>query len=256
MTTDLSAVRTVNRISDILNCFSSGEPVLGLTAISNRLGLPRSTAHRLLTALESQGFLTRAPYGHGYQLGYHLLRWGLLAQATLDLRNEALPVLRRLAEVTGETAIVSVLDGEEGLCVDIVDSPHPVRLAMQAGQRLHLHAGASAKVLWAFLSEAEIRRLLEHLDLVPLQPNTIVEPEALRRELAAIRSRGYATSFEETDQGAMGIAVPVYDHAGQPIAGIGIAAPLARIPPESVAAVVPRVLEAGRELSARIGASV
>ncbi len=76
----------------------------------------------------------------------------------------------------------------------------------------------------------------------------------MRTELAAIRQRGYATSFEETDLGAMGIAAPVYDRTGDPVAGIGIAAPLARIPPERVPEAAPAVIEAGQQLSARLGA--
>jgi DNA-binding IclR family transcriptional regulator len=116
-----------------------------------------------------------------------------------------------------------------------------------------LHAGASAKVLWAFLPEPEIKRILDEIDLVPLRPNTITSRVGMCAELAAIRQRGYATSFEETDLGAMGVAAPVCDHTGQVIAGIGIAAPLSRISPEKVQEIAPVVLEAGRELSRLLG---
>jgi DNA-binding IclR family transcriptional regulator len=253
MPPETSAVRTVNRISAILNCFSSDQPVLNLTAISDRLGLARSTTHRLLTALERQGFLTRALTGQGYHLGYQLLHWGALAQATLDVRNEALPILRELSTATGETAILSVRDGTVGICVEKVDSTQPVRLAMRAGQCLHLHAGASAKVLLAFLPEDEIVHILSQVELLPLERNTIIDPGLLLSELRAIRARGYATSFEETDCGAMGLAAPVYDHTKQVVAGIGIAAPLARVSPALVPALTESVLRASSELSQRLG---
>ena len=184
MPPETSAVRTVNRISEILNCFSSDQPVLNLTAISDRLGLARSTTHRLLTALEQQGFLARTSTGQGYHLGYQLLHWGALAQVTLDLRNEALPILRELSAATGETAILSVRDGAIGICAEKVDSTQPVRLAMRAGQRLHLHAGASAKVLLAFLTDEEVRYILGQVELLPLEHNTITDPELLLRETA------------------------------------------------------------------------
>ncbi len=90
---------------------------------------------------------------------------------------------------------------------------------------------------------------------MPLRPSTITEPEVMRAELAAIRQRGYATSFEETDEGAMGIAAPVYDHTGQLVAGIGIAAPLSRVPPERIAPLAEQVLAAGRALSLQLGAT-
>ena len=213
MTTD-STGRSIIRIADILNCFSIEEPVHNLTAISKRLGLPKSTSHRLLTTLVSQGFLMRDVHGRGYQLGYQLLHWGMVAQAALDLRTEALPIMRQLSRSVGETAILTVRDGTRGLYLEIVESAQPVRLTMQVGQRLRLHAGASSKVLLAFLPEAEIDQIIGAIELLPLTPHTITDPTQLRIELAAICQRGYATSFEETDLGAMGVAAPVYDRAG------------------------------------------
>lgn len=246
--------RSITRIADILNCFSVEEPALNLTAISQRLGLPKSTAHRLLAALANQGFLMRDASGRGYRLGYQLLHWGMVAQSALDLRAEALPIMRDLSRTIDETVILSVRDGTRGLYLEIVESVHPVRLAMQVGQQLRLHAGASSKVLLAFLPEAEMERVLGGIELLPLAPQTITDRALLCAELDAIRRRGYATSFEETDLGAMGIAAPVTDHTGRAVAGIGIAAPLARIPPERVPEVAPLVIDAGRQLSARLGA--
>jgi DNA-binding IclR family transcriptional regulator len=249
-----STGRSITRIADILNCFSVEEPVLTLTAVGQRLGLPKSTAHRLLATLVGQGFLMRDASGRGYQLGYRLLHWGMVAQSALDLRTEALPIMRTLSKTVDETVILTVRDETRGLYLEIIQSIHPVRLAMHVGQQLRLHAGASSKVLLAFLPESEIERILGGIELLPLAPNTITNRALLHAELAAIRQRGYATSFEETDLGAMGIAAPVYDHTGQAVAGMGIAAPLARIPPERVPEVAPLVIDASRQLSARLGA--
>jgi len=177
MPSETSAVRTVNRISDILNCFTSEQPLLNLTTISNTLNLPKSTCHRLLTALEAQGFLARDTAGRGYRLGYQLLYWGMVAQTTLDLRNEALPSLQALCETTGETAILSIRDGNVGICLAMVESSQSVRLTMQVGRRIMLHAGASSKVLWAFLPEPEIRQILAEIELSPVQVNTITDRE-------------------------------------------------------------------------------
>jgi DNA-binding IclR family transcriptional regulator len=246
--------RGVVRIADVLNCFTVEEPVHNLTAISRRVGLAKSTTHRLVNALVSQGLLMRDVHGRGYQLGYQVLHWGMVAQAGLDLRAEALPILRSLARNVDETAILTVRDGMRGLYLDIVESSHPVRLAMQVGQLLRLHAGASSKVLLAFLPDGEIERILGSIELLKIGPRTITDAGQLRADLAAICRRGYAASFEETDQGAMGIAAPVYDRNGQPLAGIGVAAPLTRIPPERVREVAPLVVAAARQLSERLGA--
>lgn len=239
-----------------MNCFGEERQILTLTEISRAIDLPKSTTHRFLEAMESQGMLNRDPDGGKYQLGYQMIRWGTLAQASIDLRSEALPTLRSLSQITGETAILSMRHGHTGFWVEIIESRQPIRLAMHIGQRLMLHAGASSKVLWAFLPDAEIEQILQELDLVPLEKNTITEREKLRQELCKIRNQGYATSFEETDNGAMGVAAPVYDHNGQPIAGIGIAAPITRITPDKVPDVARYVLEASRELSRRLGAAL
>lgn len=249
-----SASRTINRICDLLNSFTEDEPVLSLTQISQRIGLPKSTTYRFLEALESQGMLYREPNGRGFRLGYQLIRWGTLSQASISLRNVALPVMHQLASETGESAILSVRVGYAGMWIEMIESRHPVRLAMRVGQHLRLHAGASSKVLWAFLPPGQIEDILAHIELRPLCAHTITDKALLLEELDHIRQRGYATSFEETDPGAMGVAAPVFDHYGQPVAGIGVAAPVNRVPPERVPEVAGPVVEASQQLSRLLGA--
>jgi DNA-binding IclR family transcriptional regulator len=249
-----SASRTVNRICDILNSFSDDEAALTLTEISRRIDLPKSTTYRFLLALESQGMVYCDPKSRGYRLGHQLIHWGMLAQASIDLRNDALPILRMLTETTGESSILSMRFGNIATWVEIIESRHALRLAMRVGQPLSMHAGASSKVLLAFLPEYEIERILSEIELTPIKKNTITDPGKMREELHAIRSRGYATSFEETDGGAMGIAAPVYDHTGQTVAGIGILAPIARVPEARIPEVAEPVLQASYELSRRLGA--
>jgi IclR family transcriptional regulator, KDG regulon repressor len=249
-----SASRTVNRICDILNSFSDDEAMLTLTEISHRIDLPKSTTYRFLAALESQGMVYSDPNSRGYRLGHQLIHWGMLAQSSIDVRNDSLPILRSLTESTGESSILSMRFGNIGTWVEIVESRHALRLAMRVGQSLPLHAGASSKVLLAFLPEHEIERLLGGIELKPIKKNTITDQQKFREELRRIRARGYATSFEETDGGAMGIAAPVYDHTGNLAAGIGILAPIARVPEARVPEVAEPVLQASYELSRRLGA--
>jgi DNA-binding IclR family transcriptional regulator len=251
-----SGISTLDRLCSILNSFNENDRVLTLTEISRRVKLPKSTTHRLLEALDIQGMISSDPENHGYQLGYQLIYWGTLALNSLDLRKTALPVLQELSENTGESAVLSVRFGNVGSWIEMVESSQPVRLAMRLGKPLNLHAGASSKVLWAFLPEIEIEHILAEINLIPLKKNTITDPEKMREELRAIRQRGYSTSFEETDNDAMGIAGPVYDHTNRPVAGIGIVAPISRVPPQQVPQMVPFVLDACQELSRRLGASV
>jgi len=251
-----SDLRTINRLCDILNSFTDSERVLTLSEISRKIGLPKSTTYRFLEALQSKGLVYSEPGGRGFHLGYQLIRWGRLAQSSIDLRNYALPVLRNLTDTTGETSILSMRFGNASTWIEMIESPHPVRLAMRIGETLHLHAGASSKVLWAFLPEEEIETILGQIELVALEKNTITDAQQMRDELSLIRERGYATSFEETDVGAMGIAAPVYDHTHRAVAGIGIAAPITRVSEDRVPELAGLIREAGRRLSLRLGAVV
>ncbi|MDR3573165.1 MAG: IclR family transcriptional regulator [Anaerolineaceae bacterium] len=249
-----SDFRTVSRICSILNSFNNDKAVLTLTEISRRINLPKSTTCRFLQALEGEGMVYSDPGCKGYRLGFQLIHWGTMAQDSIDLREDALPILRHLTETTGESSILSMRFGNVGTWVEIVESRHLLRLAMQVGRSFPLYAGASSKVLLAFLSDPEIERILGGIEFKPIKKNTITDLENLCEELRLTRARGYAVSFEEIDVGAMGIAAPVYDHAGQLAAGIGILAPITRVPEVRVPEMVSFIMEASHELSKRLGA--
>ncbi len=249
---------TINRMCDILNVFSEDNPILTLSDIGRRIHLPKSTTHRLLATLEEQGMLIRDNEGRGYRLGYQLIRWGMLAQNSLDLHNLGLPILQKLSVETQETAVLSVIDYAHMAAVwlEQIESPQAVRWVKRVGQPVYLHAGASSKVLWAFLPEEDIENILSRIELIPIQPNTIIDMDRLRWDLLAIRERGYAVSIEETDKGAMGVAAPVYDHHDKVVAGIGIIAPINRVSEAQIPEIAKTVLEAGHELSRLLGSHV
>lgn len=218
--------------------------------------MPKSTTHRLTTALVEQGLLYKEPNGYGYRLGYQLFRWGMLAQRSIDFRNLALPILKKLSQTTGETAVLSVRDGNAAIWVEQIESEQAFRMAKREGLKLMLHAGASSKVLLAFLEEDEMNRLLSQIELIPLQKNTIIDKNELHKELLIARQQGYVSSYEETDRGAMGIAAPVYDHNNKLIAGIGIVAPINRVTKDQEPAMAVLVVDAGCELSVLLGATI
>ncbi len=258
MENESRGISTVNRLCSILNAFSEEKKVLTLTEISRMVSLPKSTTFRLLSALESKGMLTRDADGRNYRLGYTLIQLGILAQNSIELRNLALPVLRKLSEETRETSVLSVLDryNNVGVWVDQIESTQAVHWSRRVGNPLKLHAGASSKVLWAFLPDQDVEAILNQIELTPFLPNTITSKERMRAEIMEIRRCGYAVSFEETDSGAMGVAAPIYNHTNQPVAGIGIIGPVARIFEEQIPEIAGHVLQASQELSRALGATV
>ncbi len=229
MADEPSPVKTINRLVRVLDCFTPELPTWSLAELSSHLQLPKSTLHRFLLGLETHGILRRDVDDKRWRLGYRLFVWGNLAAESTDLRDIAHPVLRELVATTGESAILSVYQDGEILCVDKVETTQPVRMTMTIGARRPAHAGSSSKVLMAYLPEDEIKSIIHEKGLPKLCANTITSRQALMIELARIREQGYAQSREETDLSAWGVAVPIFGwKAGRVAAAIGIAGPTTR----------------------------
>ena len=224
-----SSVKTVDRLVRILDSFSPEHPTWSLAQLSVHLDLPKSTLHRFLTSLEAHGILRRDRDDRQWRLGYRLSIWGSLAAESTTLRHIARPVMRDLVEATGETAILTVCHDQTIICIERVETAHPVRMTLEVGTRRLPHAGASSKVLMAYLPEEEIQAIIRDQGLPKLCTNTITDPEDLLTELARIRAHGHAESYEETDQGAWGVATPIHDRNGALVAAIGIAGPISRL---------------------------
>ena len=151
------------------------------------------TAHRILGALTGRRYLARDEQTRRFRLGPAALELVGRARVVLDLRQAALPVLRRLARETDETALLTVPNSERArsVCLERVESSQPLRLSVEPGRRLPLHAGASQKALLAFLAEEEIERVAEG-SLERLCRATITDADALRANLAEVRACGWA----------------------------------------------------------------
>jgi len=249
-----SPVTTVDRLVSVLDSFSPERSGWSLAQLSVHLGLPKSTLHRFLVGLETHDILGRNQDDKLWRPGYRLLAWGKLAEKTIDLNQVARPLMKEMAAATGEMVILTVYSQREVICIDKIDARHPVRLALEVGSRRPPHAGASAKALAAFLPEAERQAIIRGGKLPKLCTNTITDPDELEAELARIRRQGYALSIEETDPGAWGIATPIFDRAGNLAGAIGVAGPIQRYSEDLAQHYVALCQEAGRQVSAQLGA--
>ncbi len=248
-----TSVQTVDRLVKIIDCFSPERPAWSLTEISAHLGLPKSTLHRFLVSLEQHGLLRRGADKRWY-LGYRLFVWGNLSAEFTDLRHISKPIMRDLVVETRETAILTVYQQREVICLEKVETSQPVRLALEVGARRPPHAGASSKILMAHLPQEEIEAIIQENGLPKYYANTITEPDELMAELARIRARGYAVSREETDVGAWGVATAVRDWKGAVIAAIGVAGPLSRFSEERMERYVGHCQRAAQRISISLGA--
>lgn len=225
-------VKVLDRQFSLLKLFLSNHASWSLAELVRASGLPKSTVHRLVSVLCQHELLWQDPQNERYRLGGFAVRVGQHALAQRDLRRVAWPILNRLASELGETGILATLNAarDQAVYVEQIESRQGVRLVPQIGVQLPLHAGGVAKAILAHLDDEEIDRLLSQ-PLERLARGTKTDPEALRQEIYEIRKLGYALSFEETYDGAAGMAVPVFDHNGRILASIGMAGPISRVSP-------------------------
>ncbi len=249
--------QVLERTFSILDLFDEDRPEWSTTEVARALELPVPTAHRILVALKRHGYVSQHDETKRFRLGIAALSLGDRARAVVDLRSVALPALRTLSADTGETALLTVLNAgrDRGVCLERVETPHPLRLSVTPGRELPLHAGASQKALLACMHEDEVERLIaagmEHLCHA-----TITDPGLLRSELAAIRRRGWASSYEETNLGVWGVAVPVVNDRQDIVCAVGIAGPSPRLTPERVRDDVVRVHHAASRIAQALGLTV
>ena len=251
--TSKTTVQSVERTLDILEALADrGEA--GIAQLSQQVNLHASTVHRLLSTLIARGYVRQNQETGRYMLSLKALDMARAVRDHLDLRVEALPVLRELMQKSGETANLSVLDGHQLVYLEQVSSPEwMLRMFVQVGARAPLHSTASGKVLLAHLPAVQLDVMLEGYTLTPFASRTIVDKGVLLSELKEVRRNGYATDYGEQEEGVSCVAAPVRDFTGQVVAAISVSGPWIRITPERVMELVPLVKEACAKLSSALG---
>jgi DNA-binding IclR family transcriptional regulator len=246
-----TGVGVLDRVVAVLDAVEDGAGTF--SAIVATTGLPRSTVHRLLRAMEAHGLVTE-PGDGAYRLGPRLLRLASNAAADLPLRDIARPALEDLARHTGESAQLYVRARDARVCVDAVESERELRTIVPVGAALPLTAGSAGKVFLAWASsDRERDRLIAAA--VPLTPSTPTG-DRLRREVAAARRAGYASSGSERQEGVGSVSAPVLGPDGTLVAVVSVSGPSARLGREGAAAYADAVIEAADAIgTALAGAS-
>jgi IclR family transcriptional regulator, KDG regulon repressor len=246
----LSSVRNAARL---LKEFSYGSREIGVTELSRRLGIGKSTAHRLLHTLTEERLLERDPYTGAYRLGLAMYELGSVVSAHTDIHEACSPVIDELRNATRETVQVGVLDGREVVYVERRESPQTIRLFGRVGHRNDAHCTSTGKVLLAYLPSQRLESLLSGWTLPAQTPFTITDMDRLRAELDAVRRRGWAEQVNETEMGAASIAAPVRNGLGEVVAALSVAGPVQRLQGESLKRFARPMLEAAAAISRRMG---
>jgi IclR family transcriptional regulator, KDG regulon repressor len=227
--------QTLVRAVAILDCFSLEHPELGVREVARMAHLSSSATGRLLVALKELGILSQNPETRAYSMGARMLSWAGVYTSTLDVRNKALPAIEELHRTTHETISLYILDGNERVCVERLESLQNVRIVARLGRRLPLHAGAAGKAMLAFLSPQRQHDFFSSSHLDALTSHTIVNPEQLHEELRKIKEEGCAVSYGEWLDDAAGVAAPILDQDGEVVAALTISGPILRFTEERVA---------------------
>lgn len=244
--------QAVVRAISLLKLFTDQQPEWSLTPLAAAAGLNKATAFRLLTALESEGLVVRAPGSERYRLGPGLALLGGRAIRANSLRVVAHVELEALAAATGETAALEALAGNEVLVLDEVAGSHIVTGAQYIGSRWPAHATSTGKAILAYLPQRQVEELLPG-PLPSYLPNTITSTEALFAELARVREVGYAVAREELEAGLVAIGAPVRNDGARVVAAVSVAGPASRLTAARVPEIAAQIGAAAARISANLG---
>jgi DNA-binding IclR family transcriptional regulator len=246
-------IQTIDRFIQIMDCFTIDQNELGVREVSRMTGLSSSVCGRLMLSLRDQGLLLQNHNSKAYSVGPKSLRWAEVYTTNLDIRNVALPVIHELLIDTKETISLYILDGDERLCVERLESAQNVRIVARIGRRLPLYAGSAGKVLLAFLPEKRQEEILERTNFAPFTDKTIIDVELLKVQLLNIRKQGYAFSDGEWVEDAAGIAAPIFDMKGDILAALTVSGPSFRFTKEKINFHKLKILKAAEHISNDLG---
>lgn len=246
-----STVQSVDRAVSVLEILAhAGE--CGVTEIAGELGVHKSTAFRLVSALERRGLVEQHADRGKYRLGVGLIRLAAATTARLDLVQESRELCRALAVQTGETVNLTVLSDDAALYVDQVAGSSALQPHNWVGQRIPLHATSNGKVLLSAMPDADAARVVGRRPR-PFTDNTVTSLTVLAAQLAEVRDTGYAVAVDELEIGLTAVAAAVRNAHGDVVASISVSGPTFRLTGERLSSATTATRETGAEVSRRLG---
>ncbi|HXY44995.1 MAG TPA: IclR family transcriptional regulator [Acidimicrobiales bacterium] len=243
---DTESIHAVATALDLLDLLAT-EPELGVAAIGRRLGVAKSTAHRMVTTLCAKGYVQKVPETKCYRLGLRIHKLGELVASRSQLRDKALPLLESLRAQTGETVHVSVPEAGHMFYVERLESYTGVRFSSRVSRVGLIHLTSSGKAVAAFNEEVAGAAIAVGFEV--RTPRTIRTKAEFLKCLAETRERGYAYSIEESKLGLASVAAPVLDHTRTARAAISVAGSVPRLTGDNLALTARRVQAAANQLA-------
>lgn len=243
-------LKSLTKIMNVLDTFSKTARSLSLAEICQRTGYPKSTTHRLLASLREAGLLDQDKDGDRYRLGLKLFELGSTVLANMELHREAQPYVAALARLTQQIVHLAVFDGSNIIVVGRSDpQPDGARAYLESAPA---HCTSVGKAVLAYQSEPALERFISH-GLTRFTDTTIIDPDALRAELALTRQRGYALDEGEHQPGLRCVGAPIRDISRKVFAAISVSGPYWKLPLEDVERTAKIVIHSANSISTALG---
>jgi DNA-binding IclR family transcriptional regulator len=245
-------VNTVAKSITILDILAV-TPNLGITELAQICSLPKSSVHNILKTLESYGIVERSDLSGKYQLGLKLIQLGHKARMHLDICKISAPFLSRINQEYNETVHLTVLDRDEVLYVDCIESTKRLRTYSVTGIRAPLYCTAVGKAILAFMEDEEILRIAEEKGLKRITENTITTKERLLEEMKTVKKQGYSIDNMEHEEHLCCVGAPIKNASGNVFASISLSGPSVRVKDDEIIRIANSLMNAANEISRKHG---
>lgn len=242
---------SVHNALNILKLFSPQTVELSFSEIVRQTGLNKSSAHRLLSTLAQEGFIIKNRATRRYRLGIPLLQLSSVVLSSLEINQAAKRELEQLAEVTGESAHLGIIENGEVVYLHKIEAKKPIKLTSVIGKTNPAHSTGIGKVILAY--QPRLAQAVIEQGLFKCGPASITDPEIFRHDLKKINRLGFAVCIDEQYQGVVSIAAPVFDFSGEAVAGISIVGPKQRLNRLKIAECIKHVVKAALNISTNLG---
>lgn len=243
-------IQAVDKAFEVIKCFEDHEE-LGVTEISKKLDIHKSTTFGLISTLSANGILEKNNNTGKYRLGLELYRLG--TKVNVNLKNLVFPYLEEVANNYQETANLVILKDASVMYLEKVEGSHSMRISTLVGGEKPIHCTAVGKAMLAFLNEKDLEKTIKKIEFNKYTPNTILDERSLRKALEKIRTRGYAEDCEELEVGLRCIAAPIFNQYKVPFAAISVSGPATRMDDKLSLEIAGVLIDFANRISRKLG---
>jgi DNA-binding IclR family transcriptional regulator len=245
------SVPAIEKAMVILEELANSQNGLSVSELTRNLSLPKSSTYGLLLTLERMGYLHRNESTGRYMFGMKIFTLANMAMNGLNLRKLASPHIRALMKKTNLTVHMTILEQNEAVIIEKIESPYTPKVETWVGKRMGIHCTAAGKALISDWQEEDIDRLIHH-GLPRYNDNTIVSPKKLKEELALVRKRGYSVEVEEETIGSRCVGAPIKNQVGRVVAAISLVGYKQQIHNETLPFLTLYIKETAAEISEQL----